>query len=220
MRLKKETLLVFCVVLGSIRLLYQLRDISVIGDYLSTFVALLLIYPAVLHVTLRRLPGSFFEKDLRAVGNSLRLFAATSLVIFPLFLFLNHLYQTVLFEVQPDFSLLSLSLKTVTIQVVLVAFPEEFFFRGYLQSIIAHLYPRRFRLFGLKALTVGYAVPITSLIFAASHSFITLRWWHFAIFFPSLIFGWLRERTNGLVAPILFHAASNLLVAAIASVYR
>jgi membrane protease YdiL (CAAX protease family) len=63
-------------------------------------------------------------------------------------------------------------------------------------------------------------VPLTCLIFAASHSIIAFRWWHFAIFFPSLVFGWLRDRTGGLVAPVLFHAASNLAMRHIGQLYR
>ncbi|MCB1214501.1 MAG: CPBP family intramembrane metalloprotease, partial [Deltaproteobacteria bacterium] len=56
---------------------------------------------------------------------------------------------------------------------------------------------------------LGPAWILTSLIFAFSHSLMTLQWWHFAIFFPGLAFGWLREKTGYLSAGILFHALSN-----------
>ena len=35
---------------------------------------------------------------------------------------------------------------------------------------------------------------------------------HLAVFFPSLVFGWLRERTGTIVAPTLYHAACNIMV--------
>ncbi|MBI3540840.1 MAG: CPBP family intramembrane metalloprotease [Deltaproteobacteria bacterium] len=95
----------------------------------------------------------------------------------------------------------------VLVQLFVVALPEEFFFRGYLQTILR----RKYRL--------QVAIPIASLLFAFSHSVIALQWWHFAIFFPALVFGWLREKTGGLVAPILFHALSNVAVFWIGSVY-
>ena len=217
---KKETVLLFLIVLAAISILYQFREIAFIGDYLSTFTAILLIYPAILHASLRRMTIGFFETRLADVPRSLWWFVATSLVIFPPFLLFNHLYQTILFNTHLNLSHLSLGLETIAIQVLLVAFPEEFFFRGYLQTIIARHFPKKFHLFWIQALAVGWTVPITSLLFAASHSFITFRWWHFSIFFPSLVFGWLRERTNGLIAPILFHAVSNLLVGLIALAYQ
>ncbi|HPQ81946.1 MAG TPA: CPBP family glutamic-type intramembrane protease, partial [bacterium] len=42
---------------------------------------------------------------------------------------------------------------------------------------------------------------------------------HFSIFFPALVFGYLRERTGSITAPALFHAASNILMDWIARSY-
>lgn len=214
-----ETSLVFILVLGAIKTLYQLRGQAVIGEYLSTFVAILLIYPAVIHTSLRKLPVTFFEKNLAAIGRSFLVFFAAALAIYPLFLLGNHFYQTRLFGLSLQTSALKLPLENVVVQVVLVAFPEEFFFRGYLQTMLARRFHRRFHLPGLRAISMGWAVPLASLIFALSHSFITVQWWHIFIFFPSLVFGWLREKTQGLVAPILFHATSNVLVMLIGRLY-
>lgn len=208
----RETMLVFLGVLGGLKLLYTFRGFPVIGSYLSTFVALGLVYPPVVHITLRRLPIHFFEKK-REILSSLFLSVATMLVLFPPFLVLNHFYQRLVFGRGLTLSTPEISLEMVVIQLLLVAFPEEFFFRGYLQSQVARFCPG-------KIVAIGWAVPITSLLFAFSHTLITFQWWHFAIFFPSLVFGWLREKTGGLVAPILFHTASNLLVHWIGTAYR
>jgi membrane protease YdiL (CAAX protease family) len=215
-----ETLFVYAGVLLSITTLFHLRGISFIGTYLSTMVAILLMYPAVWHVRFRNLPVVFFEKTSAQVLRSLKLFCLSALVIFPLFILLAHFYQTLLFGMRFDAGGFRWSWETVAVQLILVALPEEFFFRGYIQTMLATRFSKRFRIFGLKLFEVPVALPLTSLLFAFSHSFITLRWWHFAIFFPSLVFGWLRERTEGLVAPIFFHALSNLVLSQIGYFYR
>ncbi|HEX5035872.1 MAG TPA: CPBP family intramembrane glutamic endopeptidase [bacterium] len=215
-----EVLILYVGVIGSITALYHLRGIGFIGDYLSTIVAILLMYPAVWHVRFRRLPVVFFEKTGAQVLHSLKYFALTALAIFPVFLLLAHVYQTQIFHLRFNPKGFHWSWETAAVQVILVALPEEFFFRGYLQTMLATKFSRRFRLFGLKLFEMPTAVPIACVVFAFSHSVITLRWWQFAIVFPSLAFGWLREKTGGLIAPVLFHALSNLILFQVGSFYR
>lgn len=215
-----EVLLLYVGVIGSITTLYHLRGIPFIGTYLATLVAVLLMYPAAWHVRFRKLPVVFFEKTGAEVLRSLTYFFLTALAIFPAFLLLAHVYQTQIFHLHFDARGFHWSWQEAAVQLILVGLPEEFFFRGYLQSMLATRFSKRFRLFGLKLFEVPTAVPITCVVFAFSHSVITLRWWQFAIFFPSLVFGWLREKTGGLVAPILFHALSNLILFQVGSFYR
>jgi uncharacterized protein len=102
-------------------------------------------------------------------------------------------------------------------QLVIIALPEEAFYRGYLQSRLdealpgfgwrADGTPRRLSLFGAS---VGPALLVTSVIFALGH-FATIREpARLAVFFPSLLFGWLRYRTKGIGAGIAFHTMCNL----------
>jgi membrane protease YdiL (CAAX protease family) len=215
-----EVFLLYVAIIGSITVLFHLRGFGFIGDYLSTIVAILLMYPAVWHVRFRKLPVVFFEKTGEQVLRSLLLFALAAVTIFPIFLILAHVYQTQIFGLHFNPKGFHWKWETVAVQLILVALPEEFFFRGYLQTMLATRFSKRFRLFGLELFDVPVAVPLTCVIFAFSHSVITLRWWQFAIFFPSLVFGWLREKTGGLVAPILFHALSNLVLFQVGSFYR
>jgi membrane protease YdiL (CAAX protease family) len=92
-------------------------------------------------------------------------------------------------------------------QVVTVALPEEAFYRGYLQSRIERALPSRIRLFGAR---VGPALLVTSLIFALGHVATVRAPGRLAVFFPSLAFGWLRKRTGGIGASVLFHAMCNI----------
>jgi uncharacterized protein len=94
--------------------------------------------------------------------------------------------------------------------VLAIALPEEMFYRGYLQSRLDRVWPPRFRVLGTK---VGYGLLLSSAIFALGHLVTTPVISRLAVFFPSLMFGWLRARTRGIGAGVLFHAACNLLTA-------
>lgn len=87
-----------------------------------------------------------------------------------------------------------------------VALPEEAFYRGYLQTSLDKRWPPRFRILGAD---VGLALFVTSLVFAAGHVLTEPFLGRLAVFFPSLLFGWLRLKTGGIGASMVFHAACN-----------
>ena len=89
---------------------------------------------------------------------------------------------------------------------MLIALPEEAFYRGYLQSTLDVAFPPRLRVFGAQ---VGPAIVVVSAIFAVGH-FATQNPGRLAVFFPSLVFGWMREKTGGVGASIAFHAGCNV----------
>jgi len=95
------------------------------------------------------------------------------------------------------------------VQLLVVALPEELFYRGWLQTNLARGAPGR----GVTVLgaRLGRGFLLTQLLFAAGH-LVTLQPWRLGTFFPGLLFGWLRERTGGLAAPVVAHALSNLLL--------
>ena len=78
------------------------------------------------------------------------------------------------------------------------ALPEEYFFRGALQPSIL---PRR-PYAGIALASVAFAVA--HVLFDPAHSPARLL-----VFFPSLVFGWLRLRTGSLAPGIFFHALCN-----------
>jgi membrane protease YdiL (CAAX protease family) len=57
---------------------------------------------------------------------------------------------------------------------------------------------------------------MTSAIFAVGHLLTEPNPSRLAVFFPSLLFGWMRARTGGIGASVLFHAACNLFVSFLA----
>ena len=60
---------------------------------------------------------------------------------------------------------------------------------------------------------------LTCVLFAFGHSIVIFQWWHFAIFFPALVFGWMRARTGGVIAGALFHAWCNVTVNVLDALY-
>ena len=93
--------------------------------------------------------------------------------------------------------------------LLVVALPEEAFFRGYLQSALDRRMPPRVRLWGAR---LGPALLISSAIFALGHWLSVPDVGRFAVFFPSLLFGWLRARTGGIGASVVCHALCNVYV--------
>ena len=94
-------------------------------------------------------------------------------------------------------------------QLIVVALPEELFFRGYVQGRLEDAWPPRWRLFGAP---LGGAWLLASLLFGAGHFLVSFEPQMLTRVFPGLVFGWLFARTRSLVAPTLFHAACNILM--------
>lgn len=102
-------------------------------------------------------------------------------------------------------------------QIVIIALPEEAFYRGYLQSRLDEALPFRVSIFGAK---IGPSLVLTSAIFALGHLATIHSPMRLAVFFPSLLFGWLRARTGGIGASVAFHAACNVFREVLTSGYR
>jgi membrane protease YdiL (CAAX protease family) len=104
------------------------------------------------------------------------------------------------------------------VQLLVVALPEEMFYRGFVQTAWARSAPER----GVTVLgaRLGAGFLWTQLLFAAGH-LVVLQPWRLGTFLPGLLFGWLRERTGGIAAPVVLHAVSNVFIATLeASFYR
>jgi membrane protease YdiL (CAAX protease family) len=93
-------------------------------------------------------------------------------------------------------------------QLFVVALPEEFFYRGYVQTRLRDALPRGPLLWGAR---LGPAFWWTAVLFALGHLAI-FEVWRLGVFFPALLFGWMRERTGSVLGAALVHACSNLLM--------
>ena len=154
--------------------------------------------------------GRLGRDALRAIGVALLACA----VVFPFFTFgwLWFWQPEATFRPEFDRSLLDDGLG----HLLVIALPEEAFFRGYLQTELQTALPPKRKLLGAD---FGWAVVITSALFAIGHVATELHVNRLSVFFPSLLFGWLRNRTRGIGASVLFHAACNVFASFLAESY-
>jgi len=101
-------------------------------------------------------------------------------------------------------------------QVLVVALPEEAFYRGFLQSELDGIWPRRVRILGAD---IGMGLLVSAAIFAVGHVLTNPNPARLAVFFPALLFGWLRARTGGIGSSVAFHAMCNLFSATLSRGY-
>jgi uncharacterized protein len=111
-------------------------------------------------------------------------------------------------------------------QVLGIAMPEEMFYRGYAQTAIDDASKWRVRLLGAE---VGAGLVLGSIVFALGHVATTGQPARLSVFFPSLVFGWLRApkrgipkkgtQPGGIGAAVAFHAACNIFSALLTDAY-
>ncbi|MGM0577438.1 MAG: myxosortase MrtP [Myxococcota bacterium] len=107
-------------------------------------------------------------------------------------------------------------LSYLVVHLGLVALPEEWFFRGYLQGRLDQRLGTPWRLFGAD---FGPGLLLAALGFALLHPILIPGGHRLLVFFPGLMFGWLRARTGHIGAAVVVHAASNVLLAVISRMY-
>lgn len=98
------------------------------------------------------------------------------------------------------------------VQWLVVALPEELFFRGFLLAKLEQRFPPKRRLLGGG---VGLALVLSALAFALIHLPKEGDPRALATFFPGLLFGWLRSATGSILASTITHGASNVLARAL-----
>ena len=101
-------------------------------------------------------------------------------------------------------------------QMLVIALPEEAFYRGYLMTALDDAWGTPWTLFKAK---LGWGWLASSAIFAVGHFLTEPDPQRLAVFFPALVFGWMRARTGGVGAPALFHVLCNLLAATLGRGY-
>jgi membrane protease YdiL (CAAX protease family) len=140
---------------------------------------------------------------LRELGFAL----AVALVVFPPFVLAFRLWH----QVQHPFTFHppSAPVDFVLTHLIAIALPEEALFRGYFQTRLTDLWPVKIRVLGAEL--NPRAVVWQAGLFALLHFLVGFSPVRLAVFFPGLLFGWLRARRDGIGAAVWFHALCNLL---------
>jgi len=97
-------------------------------------------------------------------------------------------------------------------QLVVVAIPEEVFYRGYLMGRLEQAWPARRHLWGAP---LGWALMAQALLFGLAHFLVDLNPLRLAVAVPALLFGLLRSWSGSIVAPVIFHVSANLLMSVV-----
>jgi membrane protease YdiL (CAAX protease family) len=140
---------------------------------------------------------------------NIRYFLLSSLVVFPLFAAGFRLYVRWGFFLPVTIPFEGVSIPNwLAYNFLAVALFEELFFRGFVQGRF-----ERFAVARIEGQAVRFWTPIlvSSLLFAVAHVAVYLDPLRLAVFFPGLLFGWLRAKSDSLLAPILSHGTANLV---------
>jgi membrane protease YdiL (CAAX protease family) len=87
-----------------------------------------------------------------------------------------------------------------------VALSEEYFYRGYLTLRLEERWPPRRRILGAP---LGRAALLAAVLFALGH-LLEPAPWRLSVFFPALLFAWLRARTGTVIGAALCHWLCNV----------
>jgi membrane protease YdiL (CAAX protease family) len=231
--LREPLLTFFAATLLAAALSVASRFVPVVGRYLHALIAAIFFYAPSAAARLSGRPFDYRDAGLRLdpVGLNAAVLAAALLLTFPAFfggffafygrVCAHHGAAAELLgaafaplcrhwrgwsggalRLPPDFALGALN------QIVVVALPEELFFRGYLMGRLDERWPPTRRLLGAP---VGAGLLASSVLFALGHVLVVPNPQRLAVFLPALVFGWMRARTGSIAAGAAFHAMCNLL---------
>jgi membrane protease YdiL (CAAX protease family) len=150
--------------------------------------------------------GRAIRRALPSAAIEIGIAAGIAIVVFPLYAIGYYWWN----EPTHDFSLILPPAITSSIlaQLVVVALPEEAFFRGYLQTALSDLESNRVRVLGVQLAPRAWVLQ--AFLFAAIHFIVDPHPARLAVFFPALLFGWTRAWRGGIGAAFALHAMSNL----------
>ena len=167
-------------------------------NYVISIAAMLMLFPVLLKAN-----GNWFRHDPRGVAIGV-VVSAVLLLIYAAVIFLYGLY------VDKQLVWNGLSVSFLLTQLLLVALPEEVFFRGYLQTKLGN------NIKGIIIVSLLFAVEhFITLCLGGGHS-ISICAQSILTFFPSLIMGYLYFATKSLWASIIFHFFANIVHIALA----
>ena len=107
-------------------------------------------------------------------------------------------------------------LEFCAVQIVVVALPEELFFRGCVLGLLERRWPPTRRFLGGG---IGWALVLSAALFAVIHLPKAGDPRALATFFPGLLFGWMRSATGSIAGSVAVHAASNIWVRVLDEVF-
>ena len=199
--------LVYLIALGLVKIFSIETSFTLLSKYRIGLIATVwIIVPSVILVFQRR-KFKAYGISLSGWKQSIKIMLVASLIILSAYLIGYYIYATE-FHSKSFNPVIQESWALLTINIFLfVGLPEEFFFRGYLQSELNYIFGKKFNFLFVK---FGPGLVITAIIFTLSHIFVQMDWSKTSLIFLSLILGWLREKTGSILASAGFHTLANV----------
>lgn len=152
--------------------------------------------------------GRLLRDNRRDISVEIGVALGLCLVVFPPYLFAfgywNGLHGAPSLVVSGDFLSFALA------QFIVVALPEEAFFRGFVQTRLDDQFRPRENDEPRRGVHWG-ALLVQAFLFALIHFLVDgFNPARLAVFFPGLLFGLIRARRGGIGAAIVFHAMCNI----------
>jgi membrane protease YdiL (CAAX protease family) len=210
--LAAELALVFVVQLVLVAGLVRLGDVLPLGGIVHALVALVFVFLPVLVLDRRGRPYARYGIGLGRPARDFAFALGLMAVLFTPIAFAAGPFWTRAFGLDlPSwrFAWPAHYPEAALSHVLIVALPEEVFYRGYVLGRLDDLFRGRVRLLGAE---VGWGLLIQAVLFALGHYLVDLEPQRLAVFFPALAFGWLRLRTGSIAAPVLLHAGANVFM--------
>ncbi len=168
---------------------------------IGTVIFATLLYIPVISAHIKKI--DFFNFGLSNIDlkKSFLWFIIASITIFPTFFLVGSIYLSVDKIVIPK-NMFEYTLQ----QIFIIGFSEEFFYRGYIQPLVKKSVQKEI----IKTIGLDYGVVITSLLFSIGHFLTYFTFFSILTFFPSLIFGILKNKTGTIYSSMFFHGLSNI----------
>jgi len=209
----------FAITTGILKLL-DLSRVSIFKTLLPLFAAIMFLYIPTLY-SVRKGDRYVIEIiKIKNLKNNIILCAYISIIIFPIYTFGFYVFHSIILgrkflpHFPPDTA--GNFIATILFHIFIAALPEETFYRGFIQELFNRDFGKRWKIFGIE---FGPSIFLTSVLFALGHYIIIPHPFRLAVFFPSLVFGLMKEKYNNITLPFLFHAVANIYSGVLESMF-
>ncbi len=187
--------------------------LALIRSYLGVIAAVLFLYIPIIFLFIKKQQPAFYGISKKSLLKSIARALLAAIIIFPVYIAGFYIYMKHVYSLDVVFSITRVihqpqALVFAFNSLFMVAVPEEVFYRGYLQSELRQCDRQRVSIFGIKT---GASFLIVNALFAAGHLIIIPDIARLAVFFPGLVFSWLREKDDNIAGSVVFHWLSDIL---------
>lgn len=209
-RLFLKILLLYFITLIPLIAGYQLKQIGWVGENLALLAAILFVFIPSVVLWIHNQESAAYGLTLHRWSQGVFFFACCSLATLPIYFIVylvvarcGFLLQISKYTVHcltplPVFKIPSSFTMILLTQFFVIALPEEFYFRGFLQNQMMRIFSKPMAIF------------ITALLFALAHGLVTQKSLELLVFFPGIVFGLLYDKTKSILAGTLYHASCNV----------